>query len=272
VNASLNLSVFDVSIELATVTRTPVPLYGPHLEPDAVMQGTFFSTSIGELVDKIQADTRPYYLLVDIGDGRRWLISRLLLFTFVLWRIGAVRCVVVVETSGAYTKRLLGIALPQMVCAALGRQYPWFDKALVTAWSAENCPLLAEPLAKENAVSLVDRFMALDEIIRRSSVPTKPDEWESFTRLGAINWEHTKWLDSDRVNEILRPIFLARHESCLVDSPDTEPEKRNRALLSRHSPFIALVNDQGEITHLVDRQALLERFAEALKKQQPGGQ
>ena len=66
------------------------------------------------------------------------------------------------------------------------------------------------------------------------------------------------------MNEDLKDAFFERDQSCFADSPDFSREKRRRAVLSRTAPFVAMVDSQGEITRLVDREALLEKVAESL--------
>ena len=86
-NRVAKLSIFDVSIELVSVTTRPLSFYDINIPTDNLEHGGFTPTDIMTLVNHIRTVGLPYFLVVDIGDGRRWLISRLLLFTFVLWRI-----------------------------------------------------------------------------------------------------------------------------------------------------------------------------------------
>jgi hypothetical protein len=278
------LSIFDVSIELVSVTTRPLSFADINIPIDDLAHGNFTTTTITDLVDRIRQDGPPYFLVVDIGDGRRWLISRLLLFTFVLWRIGAVRCVVFVETSGECTQRLLGVATPELICAKLGGKYPWLDRALVAAWSDKKTSfqredernvdspyyngmlsLLVMPLSKPEAQTLINRFVA-SPIIRQSK---QEAGWEPVK--GISTWEHTTWLTRDRIYEDLRGIFLLRDESCLVDTPDRPTGERNKALLRRKSPFVALVNERGELKQLVDRRALMDALADNLRSEKEDG-
>src|SRR5262249_36000780 len=80
-------SAFNISIELTAVTSPPlsIPDLGPAVQgEDLVNGGHVYPTTIDALLSRVQEDAPPSYLLVDIGNGKRWLVSRLLLFTFVL--------------------------------------------------------------------------------------------------------------------------------------------------------------------------------------------
>jgi hypothetical protein len=255
------VALFHVEIELASVTTPPLAL--PDLVSFAgdVTRGTFTSTTIMELLRRIQEDAPRPYLLVDIGDGSRWLASRLFLFSFVLWRIGAIRAVVFVETRGEYVQRLLGVALPDRVCAVLEKKYTWFRDALEQS-SKEATPWFAPhlPLPRPEAQELAERFPK--KIQSSPDEPASSDGWELLPSSQPPTWEHTKWLDRKAFDDDLRPACFDRDESQLVDSPDTPASWRNRALLRRRAPYIAVVNSSRELKCLVERDAFLERVAE----------
>jgi hypothetical protein len=258
------LSVFEVSIELATVPSPPAPWEDPTIyESSTLIGGGVTSTTIMELFKRIREDAawpRWQYLIVDVGNGRRWLISRLFLFTVILRHMAGLRCVVFVETKDEHRRRLLGIASPEGVRSALASRYPWFEEALVRVWMKQQLPVLIEPLPKQSAEPMVNEFVK-DEKIRTSEDP-KSSEWQ---RLGDQSvWEHTEWLYSQRLYEDLREVLYDRDASTFLDSPDTSSSKRSKAVLCRKAPFVALVNDRGEFKDLVDRQLLLDRVAARL--------
>jgi hypothetical protein len=170
------------------------------------------------------------------------------------------RCVVFVETKGEYARRLLGIATPEQVRLALANKYAWLEEVLVEALLDQKITVLTEPLPKDKAQATVNRFIE-DERIQQGQDPQDP-EWEQLGDQPI--WEHTKWLNLERVNEGLRGVFFDQDASQFVDSPDISTSERNQALLRRRAPFVALVNTKGEFKGLIDRQALLERVAERI--------
>ncbi len=259
-------SAFDVAIEFSTVPSPPlVPWSDPTIyESSNLIGGDVTSTTIMELFQRIHDDTNWHYLVVDIGNGRRWLISRLFLFTAIFRYMRGLKCVVFVETTNQHRKRLLGIADPERVRVALANKYPWFDQALVHAWMNQNLPILAEPLPKDKAEFIVNDFIQDDRVQRRED-PQDHKEWEQLS--GQPVWEHTKWLDIQRLNEDLGEAFFDRDASQFESSPETLSNERNKAVLRRACPFVALVNDQGEFKGLADRQVFLDRLARRLTEQ-----
>jgi hypothetical protein len=260
------LSAFHVEVELGAAVTPSISLAGLTLsEGENVAGGSFTSSTMMELLRRIRETDPSYYLLVDIGYGRRWLISRVFLFSFILWRIGAIRCVVFVETSFRHTQRFLGTAEPERVCAALGEKYPWFKATIEEGWSraAQAIPTNTMALPRYTAERLVGEFL-YDSRIRRDAPPSYPpdrfNEWEEVPIDKERRfWEHSKWLNKKHLDEDLRPIFFDREESKLVDSSESPASQRNLGLLRRQLPFVALVNSAGEMKYLVDREAFLRR-------------
>ncbi len=255
-------SAFDVSIEFATLPSPPVPWSDPTIYDSSNLIGGYVtSTTVMELFQHIRDIPTWQYLVVDIETGQRWLISRLFLFTVILRYMLNLKCLVFVETQGEYRRRLLGIARPEDVRIILAKKYPWLDEAIVKSWSDQKVPIPIEPLPKGIAESIVNGFMSNDKIQRKED-PMDQEEWQ---QLGTQEiWEHTKWLTLDRLNRDIRTAFYDREMSQLVDSPDKSAIERNRAVLRRNSPYIALVNDKGEFKGLVDRKSFLEHIATSL--------
>lgn len=261
------LSAFDFSIEFTILPDPPAPWSDPSIiESSNLIAGNVTSTTIMELFEHIKSeksDLTWQYLVVDIGIGRNWLISRLFLFTVILRYMFGLRCVVFVETRRAYRKRLLGIADPEYVRLALAERYPWLDEALVIAWSGQQIPVLAQPLPKNKAESIVNSFI-VDERIRRSQDPQDPDNWVKLENPPV--WERTRWLNREQIINDLSGVFYEREVSQVVDFPEISVTKRNEAILRHKVPFVALVSNRGEFKSLVDRQALLEKVTANLSE------
>ena len=261
-------SVFDVAIEFTTMPNPPqVPWSDPAFsEGTNLICGNVTSTTIMELFQRIRDDTHWQYLIVNIGSGKRWLISRLFLFATIFRYMSGLKCVVFVETTNEYHKRLLGIADPDRLRAVLAKKYPWLDHALMGAWLKQDIPILAEPLSKQNAELIVNNFIEND-LIRRSEDPQNDDEWEKLGEQPSCVWEHTKWLNIGRLNEDLREAFFDTDSSQFKWSPDIPTKVRDKAVLLRDSPFVALVNDRGEFKELMDRGLLIDRLAKHVAEQ-----
>jgi hypothetical protein len=273
------LSAFHVEVELSGIVTPSISLAEFTSEFEDLTGGSFTPTTMMELLRRIKEVDPLYYLLVDIGSGQRWLISRLFLFSFVLWRIGAVRCVVFVETKLNHTRQLLGITKPESVCAILGQKYPWFQIVLNEVWAQlpERVPANTIELSRNSAEQLVQQFLDHPRI-RKNEPPSYPadviDEWEELhPEPMPIYWEHSKWLSRRHVDEDVRQVFFDGEEAKLLDSPEDPTSRRNLGLLRRQVPFVALVNSKGEMKYLVDREAFLRRvgvhFAQNLETPRP---
>lgn len=267
------LSVFEVSIELAKVPSPPVPWEDPSIyESSSLIGGAPTNTTIMGLFQRVRGVTTWHYLIVDIKAGRSWLVSRLFLFTAILRRVSALRCVVLVETKEGCDRGFLGIANPERVVAALSNKYPWLDRAFVRACAGQSVAPHA-PLSKDQAEAIVNAFISDQEIrfIDASNreapqQPGNPAEWELLPGAVPRAWEHSKWLGVGRMNEDLGEVLYDRDATQLVDDPD-RPAERNLALLRRQVPFVALVRRKREFKRLIDRELLIEQVIAHLIEQ-----
>jgi len=277
------LSAFNVSIELVTLTSPREPWTNPNIpEHSEISGGDVVDTTHKTLFDRISADTPWDYLIVDVKDGQFWFVSRVFIFTVFLQAIRDLKCVVFVQTSGEFHRRLLGIASPAAVRMALVRAFPWMEEALARALHPYRRLFLEPTLPLSDAGQIIqafirDRDMKLDcqpeEYIKSTNncdIPTEqrptdpviPSEW---TRRGSMNtWEHTQWLNLDIINTVLRKSFFEWDSSHYKELSGILAEKWSQELLHRKAPFIALVNSKDEFQRLLDRQKLVALVAETL--------
>ena len=115
-------------------------------------------------------------------------------------------------------------------------------------------------LPRHTAEQIVEQFMN-NELIRKVTPPDARAEWEQLGPAGQKTWEHTEWLNSRNIDEGLREVYFDKEESQLVDPPDIPIARRNQSLLRRRAPFVAMVNSKTELKYLVERDAVLEKFA-----------
>jgi len=296
------LSLFEVAVELATVPTAPAPWSDPAVYAGAeLFGGAVTTTTIMTLFERIGDDTVWNYLIVDLEDGRRWLESRLYLFTTVLQEMGGLRCVIFVQSNQDYYRRFLGMAEPTDVRRVLGDRYWWFRSTLYKS----TCAALAQPVVNLPPADLdrlrttflynpqptpfdpsfnrfesslnawitqleplpkvlaeaISREFVLDPLMRAYQDPSNP-EWSRLEP--SQEWDHSYWLTMERFNRDLQSVLFDRTLSQLEDTPETPAEERTGALLRRPVPFVALVNRRGEFQKLVDRQVLIEQVGAKL--------
>jgi hypothetical protein len=259
------LSAFNFSVELVALPASPTPWSDLGIPYNAeLISGEIGSDSESTLIrllttPSIPADTKDLrdYLLVDIKDGRTWLISRVFLFAVFLHKMRGTKCVVFVKSKGEYHRRLIGLASPEKVRAALAKAYRWFETTLQAVGDEkDNKTGPLQPLQPRLAAQIIKEWLKNPEM-RMNDTPDPADDWVELKKPNEPSkWEHTCWLDDKRVNKDLREAFYEWDSSTYVDNPDESGEKRIEALLKRQAPFIALVNSRGEFQRLLEREKI----------------
>lgn len=265
------LSAFDVSVELAALPDPPAPwsdrdfpessmLTTGEVSSTALM--TLFNLTTPQVASMNASDVVPWdYLVVDIKNGKFWLISRLFIFTVFLKAMRGVKCIVFVESKGEHTGRLIGLALPDDISSVLGEAYPWLEKALKNAMINQNVIRLHRFLDANSAGNIIRTFIE-DSEMRKTELPDSLDDW---TQLGGASiWEHTRWLTLDLLNAVLRRSFFEWDSSRHEEHSEIPTEKRVKELLHHRAPFVAVVNSRNEFQRLLDRQKLAAMVAEAI--------
>jgi hypothetical protein len=261
------LSVYQVSIELATVPELSSTWRAGAADVRQLTDVMVFDSDSESLFKELLKPGQADYAVVDLGDGRRWLTSRLFIFALVLGRIRGLRAFVFVETSSVTRKRFLGMATVSDVHLALGAQYPWLEEAQLRAAasqypnpdpkkafrSSKQLPSIFDP-------SRVSHFVKdFISVIQRHSLPP-PDELSSHLEVGTSpgTWERTRWIDGEGLERDLA--------GCLSYSYCEEALDQSRALLvnaivRRKGDFVALVDRERRFLRLIDRRAVLESLA-----------
>lgn len=125
------VSISKVSLELASappLRSEVVESLSTLKDPTATAE---FSDSGAGLLASVHAGERGDYTVIDIGEGREWLTSRLFLFSHVLSRVLSVRKIVFVHSAGETIRRFVGAAEPEQVADALAHRFPWLEEAFV---------------------------------------------------------------------------------------------------------------------------------------------
>ncbi len=260
------LSAFQISIELVALPAPPSPWSDPKIYKASEMTngGEVTSTTFMDLFTKIKTETPWDYLIVDIKDGHFWFISRVFIFTVFLQAMRGMKCVVFVESKGDRHHHLIGLASPDAVRATLSEKYSWLEQALSNAMIQYHTTFLNPSIDPSTAGNIIQSFLQGQQMRQ----PQQPDD--KWTQLGSQPlWEHTEWLDGDKINDYLRPrkVLYEWDSSTYEDTPDIQTDKRTRELVCRKAPFIALVNSKAEFQSLLERQKLLELLVPLLQNE-----
>ena len=97
------------------------------------------------------------YAVFNLGQGDKWITSRLYLFAVILQRMRSLKRIVFVErTQDGVRRHFVGMADPNKIAWALAHSYPWMEAAFASA--------------TVSAMGLYNNASALDDPVNSSSV------------------------------------------------------------------------------------------------------
>jgi hypothetical protein len=276
------LSVFKVEIELGDVA----PLQAmslPSLDDIQTPEATAWSIdSTGDLFKQIQDARMADYAVIDLGDGKQWLTSRIFIFAVMLERMRGLRQIVFLHSYNGKRRIFLGIARPTKIHWLIGQKYPWLEKIFADAYSlywasfpyppTPFYPATPDPklLLSENgaldplhAATLVRTFLQGIQMRFPSTPPLGSTEW---AQLRPEWWEHASWVDKILLTELLETNLIRPTIEYSLDIPSLEQTK---TVLRRSGEFVAVVDKEGAFVNVVNRQALVEKLATMAGKLEP---
>jgi hypothetical protein len=267
------LSIFQFAVELSEVPEFTPAWSGPYLSD--VRQPTpaaEFQSGAMALFEQIRDETASDYAVIDLGEGKKWLTSRLFIFAVMLQRMRGLRCLVFLETSGGVRRRFVGMAPPDVVRWSLAMRYPWLESALAKAYSNEltynEIRTVHGGVDPHVANQVVMRFL---EDIQQAEAPATQDNTKWVTlkdSQGNQTWEHARWLDGARLQ---RTLGHAIENAWVPDSPNAPADERAKMVLRREGPYVAVVEDGKVFRALIDRHTLVEQVAKDAAELQAEG-
>jgi hypothetical protein len=233
-----------------------------------------FDSYTNSLFEQLLHPRQADYAVVDLGRGKKWLTSRLFIFSLILGEVSHLKALIFLETTECVRRRFLGMAAPEAVRAALARRYPWLDQAFAWAYAAQYGPILPDILGQSrfpstpyildarpiNTISqLVQKYIG--NIQRETDPP--PSELGSYLAfqttvppapsVRAI-WERGEWIDAEKLENDMGECL---ESSWYADVPERSGQERNEGIRRRRSRFVALVDEDRRFTGLVDRYSLV---------------
>jgi hypothetical protein len=250
----------QASTALAGV-RSPEP--APRVVDSAAM--TMFA--------QLAAEEPAPFLAVDLGEGREWLTTRLLIFSALLRNMRQTRTLVFVETAGAVRGHFVGLASTESVRWAIARAYPWIERAYAQAYAEATtlrAPAREEPFVTDSSGRLrheVAHGIATNFVfaVQQKPPPLRkaqaPADWVIEQRPDGRFVEHASWLTGADVERLLGPA-LHRFAYVRETLPTPSAESGRAALLASGEDIVALVDEQHRFRDLVvNRRELLEALA-----------
>lgn len=257
------LSIFQFSLELNKVPEFLTSVsYGQSLTDLAELTNSpYIIDSSNENLYSILAlpQTGSNFITFDFGTGKKWLTSRLLLFTYLLEKMRGLRCVAFLETKEHINRRFIGTAKPENIRFALTRKYPWLKEALEKTLVAVQTDSTM-PLEISQAINIAWSYIPKLQHIGH----TPPDNEKEFIKFENQQiWERAQWLDSALIKNILDNYL---DESYVYDSPEISQEKLIKSILQNEGSYIALVDKKEIFKRIIDRSSLVDSIIKRISE------
>jgi hypothetical protein len=292
-NPVQSLEVPWIGVSLQFAIAEPMSTQDPFAE--VFRQPSPFYEVVGSdqrniIAAQLKDDTPAVYAVIDLGEGKSWLSSRLYILALLLRRMRNVHLLVFVETNGETRQHFVGFAETRKVRWALAQRfirleeafgiayssimrsdqhntpYPFYEPPLINITSREG-RLAANPASTAYAEDPSD--LILQHFLEEIQLPYIPDtEQDAWVQIPNRNeFEYAIWLDASLLKELLGKDLVASYmrSSDLRGKPNSEQVK---IMVSEPTPYIALTLEDGKFEELIQRQPLLERVVENVLRSQ----
>jgi hypothetical protein len=211
------------------------------------------------LIERMSEPGQIDYMIVDLGTGKKWLTSRLFIFTAMLMRMREMSCIVFLRSIDGIPRKFIGLASAKDVLSDLMSVYPFLERAYSSVYNSEISPI-GKPNSLQSKGMLLN-FMKNSEIQQPPKSPPDDSEgWVSLTKSdGNQVMEHAHWLDLEILSNICGSSI--NYEAWVEADPDKSKTKKIRAILRRQGRFVALVDKDRRFKDLIDRSSVLEELA-----------
>jgi hypothetical protein len=263
------VTVGPVSVELSAAIELSAkwPQYDTNV--NRLTSSKVFDSATKSLFDQIETAGHADYSVIDLGDGERWLTSRLYAFAVILGQMQRARVFVFVHQKGDNPMALVGITRPEQIRGRLSQSYPWLETAFLKA-RAEDLAGSADPTTAVDIAEIGETDSSrLSQIVENyidtlqsppQAMPAATDDWLQLqdTSTGQSVWEHTNWISAAALEELMGESLKRQHYK---EDPDEGSEAAAAKVLRRKGDFVAVLDDRDRFTRLIDRAALLEDLA-----------
>jgi hypothetical protein len=278
------VSFHEISIELATLPELSSSWSAGAADGRQLTSAQVFDSFSQALFQELLNPAPADYAVVNLGEGQKWLTSRLFIFALVLGAARGLRAFVFLEKTASGRRRFIATATPVDIRSALAMKYPWLEEAAVRAEAAQY--VLAPGSAdvqgqttfsgqlpvlfgadQQRVRSFVNQFI---QNIQRKTVPPENEKLSYLAMTGSPQtWERTRWIDGELLERDLAG-FL--NFACCEDSPDKPESDLVEAITRREGQFVALVDSDRRFRRLVDRYGLLGRISKGRTSKQGGAE
>jgi hypothetical protein len=255
------LTIMSFSIEFAKVPQMSMNWAAGTVDVRRLSAAQMFDSNTADLIAQIAKTPSADFAVIDLGDGKQWLTSRLFIIAELLDRMRGLDCVVFVGTSESGRPLFLGTAHPRAVRWQLASAYPLLENSLVNAYQLVSLQP-GQPAIRSSRGALDANIAAdvLRNFLRGIQQPTPISSYD-WVALDQSSSEFAVWLTPALLNRVFGDCLS---HAAFEDSPDLSDTSRVEGIIRRPGSYVALTDQQGYFCALVDRYALLERAAVAI--------
>jgi hypothetical protein len=211
------------------------------------------------------------YALLNVGDGREWISSRLFIFAVMLQRMKSLKCIVFTRLLASGDSRFLGCASPENIRWALAVDQPWLETAYAHAYANLFPPQIPDPAIPSPS------FIHIDGSIEPDFAERAVREFISSLRgfpgnpySGSPGWvdvsgskEHASWLTETELQRIIGVHLWRDAVEGRVDDSNEQKMLEAKQIVGKSSPYVAILKG-GFYKSLIDRIALLSEIGRSV--------
>ena len=212
------------------------------------------------------------YALLNLGDGREWITSRLFIFAVMLQRMKSLKCIVFTHLLASGERRFLGCASPENIRWALAAAQPWLETAYAQVYASQFPPPSPPPLTPIASFTRIDGSMepSFAEKIVREFISSLKDFTGTTRTLDPNDWvdlnngkEHASWLTETELQRFIGIHLWRDAVEARVDDSNERKMREVKQVVGKSSPYVAILKD-GSYQSLVNRSALLAEIGQSV--------
>jgi hypothetical protein len=223
--------------------------------------------SIQKLINSIQDDKESEFAIIDLGDGQKWLTSRLFIFSIIFDTFSFVKFFIFKDNNG-----FVGFANLDEIKKKLGKKYPWLQDSYIRAHFEEselrdngNNTLLRDQIrtldggTQDTPVYLKNYLRNIQNEYGPDPIPYQNEFQDRVLLPSSQNtWERARWIDKVLLVNILGNSL--RNSSVKLTAKSDE--RRIKEIINNEGNYIALIDKNNNFVSLVNRHNILEEIVQ----------
>jgi hypothetical protein len=264
------LSIGDYEVELSVMPEIAANSVS-NFDVMELLPSRVFDSGASELFRQLAVPDKADYAIIDLGDGKKWLSSRLYIFALILGEVSNLKTFVFLENRNNFARCFVGSATPSEVCKNLEKRYPWLGYAInkartenYTSATNFNDSFGLADIAGINSMQITNLIRRYIELIQQSNDPdvSVHNEWEMLDKQTSL-WERANWLKGMQIQEMFASDLCT---STLIDLPEyhSNAALKVKEIFKRSGECVAVIDEKERFKHLINRVLLLENLSKTV--------